>query len=399
VSDGGRWVRAAIAMVALMGTALGAATLAAPAVASAAAPSIVGDSDSFAALPVQDWAAHLGTQGYSVKLVGSGEDEDQQVLEAYASGLVNFAVSPIPYGAGTGVPAPPPESYQYVPLLTESLCLTYDIGGPFEPPVPSLNLNAATVLGLFTGTITSWDDPALAALNPGVALPDTAVVPVVRADPAPESWLLEEYLRATEWSGWDAYTAAIGARSTPNPVYPTGKAGAYQGYFEQLNGSEALTEYVKDTAGTIGYVDPDYARLNNLPCASVSNARGDFTQPTVAAVADALRSTRLQANTAPVPASIFNARNPGAYPLSWFVMAITPLSGSAPVGKVLGAFLKYAVCGGQSGIVSVDNGALPAPLVKDAFVGILRTTGAADPGRLTARNCPNPNLTGGASTG
>ena len=71
------------------------------------------------------------------------------------------------------------------------------------PGITTLKLNAATACGIFTGEIKSWNDPALAALNPGVSLPSTAITPVLRGDLAGTSWVLQDWCITEAPAVWD----------------------------------------------------------------------------------------------------------------------------------------------------------------------------------------------------
>jgi ABC-type phosphate transport system substrate-binding protein len=322
-------------------------------------------------------------------------------LNEYAQGLINFGITDYPYGhpyVSNYYPSGARAPFQYVPLVAGADCFAFNVTSATGHPVTALRLDSSALAGIYTGTITKWNDPTLAALNAGVSLPDTEIVPVMRSDSAMESYVQSAYLRDKAPEVWDPYTAAIGALSDAQVVYPARTAGIYQAQWLPENGDDAVAEHVQNGpagSGTIGYLPPAYASLFGLSCASVQNSSGFFTQPTDAHVSDALRSTVLRSDTSANPHSIIDSPHSGAYPLSWYAMAVTQTSQTPPgVGATLGVFLKYAVCQSQAEVNTLGYGALPPSLVKDAFAAIRRINGAADPGPVTGANCPNPYVTG-----
>jgi ABC-type phosphate transport system substrate-binding protein len=367
--------------------------------ASASGVPIVGVSDGYPAPAVQQWAGQVASlYGDSVNI---NPADSVFALNEYAQGLVNFGVTDFPYGhsyVSNYYPSGSQAPFQYVPLVAGADCFAFSLTSATGKPVTALRLDSSALAGIYTGTITKWNDPTLAALNPKVALPDSPIVPVVRSDPAMESSVLSAYLREKDPAVWDAYTAAIGASSDAQVVYPAGTTGVYQAQWLPENGDDAVAEHVKygpAGSGVIGYLPPVYAVLYGLPCASVQNSSGFFMKPTDAHVSDALRSTALRSDTSANPYSIIDSRHSAAYPLSWYAMAVTQTSQTpAGVGAELGQYLKYAVCQGQAEVNPLGYAALPPSLVKDAFQAIRHINGAADPGLLTPTNCPNPYLTG-----
>jgi ABC-type phosphate transport system substrate-binding protein len=367
--------------------------------ASGSGVPIVGVSGEYPAPAVNQWAVQVSSL-YG-ETVNDNPANSIIALNEYAQGLTNFGVTDFPYGhpvVSNYYPSGAQAPFQYVPLVTGADCFAFNLRSASGKPLAALRLNSSALAGIYTGTITKWNDPTLAALNPGVALPDSGIVPVVRSDPAMESSVLSAYLRDKAPAVWDAYTAAIGGSSDAQVVYPVGTSGVYQAQWLSESGEQAVAEHVKDGpagSGTIGYLAPAYASLFGLRCASVQNSSGFFTQPTDAHISDALKSTVQRSDTSANPYSIIDSRHSGAYPLSWYAMAVTQTSQTPPgVGATLGTFLKFAVCQGQAEAPALGYAALPPRLVEDAFAAIRRINGAADPGPVTAANCPNPYLTG-----
>ncbi|MCT2087285.1 phosphate ABC transporter substrate-binding protein PstS [Microbacterium enclense] len=119
--------------------------------------------------------------------------------------------------------------------------------------VDSINLDAATVAGMFAGTITTWNDPAIAATNPGVTLPDTAVTPVHRQDDSGTTENFTDYLYQTAPSVWT---------SEPDGEWPLSSG-------EAANGTSGVVSAVAGANGTIGYADASRAAQEGLSTVAI----------------------------------------------------------------------------------------------------------------------------------
>ena len=130
-----------------------------------------------------------------------------------------------------------------------------------------LRLDGKTLGDIYLGKITRWNDPALAAINPGLALPDEAIAVVRRADGSGTSFAFTHYLSAAhpEWK------ERVGTGTAVN--WPIGLGG---------KGNEGVAAFVKRLAGAIGYVEFAYAHRNGLSHAQLQNSAGRFVQPSQA---------------------------------------------------------------------------------------------------------------------
>ncbi|MDE2367447.1 MAG: phosphate ABC transporter substrate-binding protein PstS [Burkholderiales bacterium] len=121
------------------------------------------------------------------------------------------------------------------------------------------------VLGdIYLGKITKWNDPALAKLNPGVALPDADIAPVRRADGSGTTFLFTNYLSKVN-ADWKA---KVGEGTAVN--WPTGAGG---------KGNEGVSAFVQRLPNSIGYVESAYAKQNKMSYALLQNKEGAFPQP------------------------------------------------------------------------------------------------------------------------
>ena len=139
----------------------------------------------------------------------------------------------------------------------------------------ALRLDGATLADIFLGRIGKWNDPAIAALNPGLALPDQKITVVHRSDGSGTTFNFVNYLSkvSPEWK------AKVGEGTTVQ--WPAGIGG---------KGNEGVAAYVKQIKGGIGYVELSYALQNRLAHASLKNAAGRFVQPSEESFAAAAAS-------------------------------------------------------------------------------------------------------------
>lgn len=130
----------------------------------------------------------------------------------------------------------------------------------------TLKLTGEILAEIYMGKITKWNDPKLAALNPGVALPNLAIAPVYRADGSGTSFVFTSYLSAVS-AGWKS---VVGANTSVK--WPAG-TGA--------RGNDGVAGTVRNVRGGIGYVENAYATQNKLSTAELQNKAGQFVAPTM----------------------------------------------------------------------------------------------------------------------
>ena len=193
----------------------------------------------------------------------------------------------------------------HVPTVLGSVTVAYNL-----PGVPQLRLDGATLAGIFRGEVKRWNDPRIAALNPGAALPATDILPVYRTDGSGTTYVFTDYL-ATVSPGW-----LQGVGRGKSVRWPAG-LGA--------KGNEGVTGQVRQTPGAIGYVELAYAMQSGLPVAAVRNAAGAFVQPTTDATSAAAGEIGpLLAQHPDFRMSIVNAPGAAAYPISSFTYLLIP---------------------------------------------------------------------------
>ena len=202
-----------------------------------------------------------------------------------------------------------------------------------------LRLNGAVLAGMYRGDITTWDDPAVAELNPDIYLPDTPVVPLRRSDGSGDTFLFTQYLSMQDPDGWGK---APGFGTTVDfPAVP----GASD---ENSNG--AMVTRCASTPGCVAYVGisfQDQAREQGLSEAALANAAGSFLLPDARSIESAATdfATRTPANQA---ISLINTPDPNGYPIVNYEYAIVNAQQKdAAVAQTLQAFLHWVVTDGN----------------------------------------------------
>ncbi len=185
---------------------------------------------------------------------------------------------------------------QHIPMVLGSVVITYNLDGVTAP----LKFDGDTIAKIWLGKITKWNDAAIAALNPGVKLPSADIAVVSRSDSSGTTGVFTDYLSAVS-ADWKT---AIGVQKAVK--WPVGQGGS---------GNAGVTNGVKQTVNSIGYVELNYAIANKLPYADVKNKAGKFVPATIASTSAAAAGVTL---TADYRVSIVNAEGDASYPIASF---------------------------------------------------------------------------------
>lgn len=222
--------------------------------ASTLSGEIAGGGASSQEVAVQAWTAGFQTENPEVTITydpagsGAGRESFQAGAFPFAGSDRAFTVEEIEAGPFDGCV----EGTDIIELPTyiSPIAVIFNIDG-----VDALNLDAATIAGLFAGTITNWNDPAIAALNPDATLPDLAVTPVHRADDSGTTENFTDYLAQTAPDVWTFEADGVW------PATPV--AG------EAAQGTSGVVSAVSGGNGTIGYADASRAAEEGLSTAAV----------------------------------------------------------------------------------------------------------------------------------
>ncbi len=292
--------------------------------------------------------------------VGSGTG-----ISDFQSGSVDFAASDVPMSSSdlAKVPASSGPVIQ-IPDILGGVTLSYNLPGVSS----RLKLDAATIAGIFDGSIKTWNASQITALNPGVHLPTNAIVPEVRADSSGTTYIFSDYLSTAAPSVW-----TLGKNKTitwPSVAVATPK-------------NSGVAASIKSTPYSIGYVELAYALQNNFTFAAVKNADGMYVVPSQATVA---ADADQRINITPTDFSIVNEPGAASYPISGYSWAIllqkqTSATTGAQVVKVLDWTTHTG--GGQDQAAGLDYVALPPALQNSNRTTLLTVTGPSGQVLLT----------------
>ncbi|MBI3768402.1 MAG: phosphate ABC transporter substrate-binding protein PstS [Deltaproteobacteria bacterium] len=244
----------------------------------------------------------------------------------------------------------------HFPTVMGAVVVTYNAEGI----ATGLKLTPEAIAGIFLGKITKWNDPALAATNPGVTLPPRDIVVVHRSDGSGTSYIFTDYLSkvSREWNN------KVGKGTSVN--WPVGLGG---------KGNEGVTGLVKQTPFSLGYVELIYAQSNSLPFADVKNKTGAFVSPSLESVTAAAAAF---ADTMPddFRVSITDAPGANAYPISGMTwLLVYEKQKDAEKGKKLVRFLDWMMHDGQQHAAVLHYAPLPAQVLAKEAVALRAVTG------------------------
>jgi phosphate transport system substrate-binding protein len=309
--------------------------------APGASATLNGAGSTLAAPIYQQWGSSLKSQGLTINFnpVGSG------------AGIADLQAATVQF-AGSDPALKPTDTAKMkgaalqFPVAFGAITVSYNL-----PSVKSgLKLDGATIANIFLGKIKTWNDPAIKALNPGMTLPSTSITVVHRSDSSGTTkgftTFLEDY--SPTWK------SQVGADK--DVKWPTGTGAAK---------NSGVAAAIKQTQGSIGYVEQAYALQNGFTYAAVKNSKGQFILPTIA-------NTSAAATGIAVPKdlgiSTINATGSGAYPIvsqTFLDVYQDPCkSGGANASTASGLkkFLSYAFGPGQQTLGSGASKLPYAPL-------------------------------------
>jgi phosphate transport system substrate-binding protein len=237
-----------------------------------------------------------------------------------------------------------PGKILHFPTVLGAVVPIYNVAGAGE-----LKFTGGVLAGIFLGTITKWNDPQIARLNAGVKLPADDITVVHRSDGSGTTYIFADYLAkvSPDWK------KKVGVNTALN--WPVGLGG---------KGNEGVAGLVKQTPGSIGYVELIYATQNKIAYGAVQNMNGKFVKASVEGVT-AAATAAASAMPADFRVSITNAPGDTVYPISsftWMLFYESPRDKSA--AKTMVEFMKWALTEGQKFAPQLGYAPLPESVVK-----------------------------------
>jgi phosphate transport system substrate-binding protein len=237
-----------------------------------------------------------------------------------------------------------PGKVLHFPTVLGGVVPIYNLAGD-----PDLKFSGTVLADIFLGKITKWSDPALAKDNPGVTFPESDITVVHRADGSGTSYIFCDYLSKVS----PEYKSKVGVATSVN--WPAGIGG---------KGNEGVAGLVKQTPGSIGYVELIYALQNKIAYGAVKNYDGEFLKASIESVSAAAASASAQMPP-DFRVSITNAQGKDAYPISsftWLLLYESPKDKAK--SRVMVDFMKWALTEGQKFAGDLGYAPLPESVVK-----------------------------------
>ena len=261
-----------------------------------------------------------------------------------ASGVVNYA------GSDSPIPATEEANFKgktvlYFPDVIAPVTVSYNLSGLSKP----LRLSAPVIAGIFQAKIKTWNNSQIAADNPGVTLPSTAITVARRSDSSGTTQNFSQFLVDASGDGW-----TLGTSSTIN--WPATSRGG--------NGNGGVASIIKSTPGAIGYVDYSDAKASGLTFASIKNKAGDYVAPSVSSASAAATQATVKPN---LTFSAIWAPGASSYPItaqSWVLVYQTQPNTNDT--KMLQAWVGYLVGAGQQLLPQLGFAPLPASIDQQA---------------------------------
>jgi phosphate transport system substrate-binding protein len=282
-------------------------------------------------------ATHPGVR-INYQSLGSGAGIRQTI-----AGTIDFGASDSPMSDEQLSACP--TKVLHIPTVLGAVVPAYNISGVKQ----DLRFTPELLAGIFLGKIDNWNDPAIAAINPGVKFPDLPIVVVHRSDASGSTYMFTDYLSKVgpEWS------SRVGKGTSVRwPVGPGGK------------GNEGVAGEIRQIDGSLGYIELIYAVQNNISYGSVRNKSGKYVKASLESTAAAAAGA-----AANMPddyrISITDAEGRDAYPIAGFTWLLVPQqSRDASKGKVLHDFLVWMLQAGQHEATTLFYVPLPQEVVK-----------------------------------
>lgn len=288
-----------------------------------------------------DYASATGVR-VNYQSIGSGGG-----IRQLTEGTVDFGASDAPMTAEELSAAP---GTVHIPTVIGAVAIPYNLPEVSQP----LRLSGPLLADIFLGTVNRWNDPAIAALNPGVALPERDILVVRRSDGSGTTFVLTEYLAAVS----PAWRDQVGVGKAVS--WPTG-LGA--------KGNEGVTGQVKAAAGAIGFVEQVYAQQNDLATALLENRAGNFVaSSTEGATAAAAGAAAALEPGGELTLSLVDAEGVDSYPItSWTYLLLPENIEDCARAEALARLIRWSLVEGDDAAAELGYAPLPENVEAEAL--------------------------------
>ena len=283
-------------------------------------------------------------------------------IKAITEGTVDFGASDAPMKDAEIAALPAGSTLLHIPTALGAVVVIFNLGD-----LKDLNLDSDNVANIFLGKIAKWNDPAIAANNPGASLPDLAIRVVHRSDGSGTTNAFTTYLDTVSGEWHDG----VGKGKEVN--WPVGIGAP---------GNDGVAGGVKGDAnlGAVGYVELNYATTAGLTSAKLKNAAGKFVAGSTDGVTAAAEGAAAAFPADFRQAPIINGAGDGTYPIaSYTYLLVYQEQTDAIKGQTLVAFLYWALTDGQATEGGLGYAPLPAPIREKALTELHQITSGGSP--------------------
>ena len=267
-------------------------------------------------------------------------------IQQFTAKTVDFGASDVPMDAKELARAKDP--VLQIPIALGGEGIAYNLAGIGEGDATHPDVLA----DIYLGKITKWNDPAIAKLNPGMKLPDMAITVVHRSDGSGTTYIFTDYLShvSAEWK------TKVGTGKSVQWPAPSSIGG---------KGNEGVAGLVKQTPGSIGYVELAYLLENSIPYAQLQNKAGKYLYPTIDTVAAAAAT---KPNVSSTDFSIVDSACADCYPISGYSWVMLYKKPKDPArGKLVKEIMTWLSTSAQPIAKTVDYVPLPEGVQKQAL--------------------------------
>lgn len=231
-----------------------------------------------------------------------------------------------------------------IPATAGEIVFAYNL-----PGVSGLKLTREVMAGIYLGNVTKWNDPAIVKANPDLKLPDMPIQVAYRSDGSGTTYVFTQHLSKISAE----FDDEVG--TDKSVTFPVGVGG---------KGNEGVTALVKQSPGTVGYVEYGYAKDNGLSMASLQNKSGNFVAPDIASARNTLSNVQLPENLRVWPVDPEGANDYPIVSFTW-ILLYKKYPDAAKL-KAIKEFVNWGLTDGQSFSESLGYVPLPAPVVEKA---------------------------------
>ena len=319
---------------------------------------LTGAGSTFVNPLMSKWSKEYHTLHPEVEInyqsIGSGGGRQQFLAKTVA-----FGASDAPLTDDQLAQAGGPANVVHIPVTQGSVVISYNLPGVSK----QIRFSPDTIAGIFLGTIRLWNDPKIAADNPGLSLPTLPVLVVHRSEGSGTTDIFTDYLSkvSADWK------SKVGRGSSVQ--WPVGIGG---------QGNEGVANQIKNTRGGVGYIELAYARQNKMSFGAVKNRAGNYVEPDPAYVTNAAAS--LKDLPPDLRFSITDQAGPQAYPIAgttWVLLYRN--QPDANQGKLVTAFVEWAITDGQKYANDLDYAVLAKNLVQKSQAALRTLTCGGKP--------------------